>query len=288
MRGKSRDEEVARLAGRQYGVLSRGQALMLGFSSGAIERRLKSGRWESVRNGVYRISGAPHWWQQSVMAACLWGGKGAAASHRTAAALWDLDGFRKGLPEITTPRALGSRHQGVRVHARVRLPKQDITILDAIPVTKPARTIVDLAAVVPREAVEQALDAALRTSKTSLREIRSKAEELAAPGRKGTALLRQVLADRVPGERPVESVLERKLLRVLKSRGLPRPTTQHLVYDRGVPVARLDFAYPAQKIGIEADATRSIPIVSTGSETELEAPGLPASAGFFSTPAGRR
>src|SRR5437016_12770418 len=91
------------LALRQYGLLGRRQARALGLSEGAFRGLTKAGGWEFVLPGVIRAPGSPEKWPQSLMAACLWGGPGAAASHRAAAALWSLTGFPPGPVEITSP-----------------------------------------------------------------------------------------------------------------------------------------------------------------------------------------
>jgi predicted transcriptional regulator of viral defense system len=87
------------------------------MSRQAIHRRLAAGRWQEVLPGVYRVAGAPTSEEQSLMAACLWAGPGAAVSHRAAAGLWGLLEGHSTSVEITTPRRL--RHPGVVVH-RVR------------------------------------------------------------------------------------------------------------------------------------------------------------------------
>ena len=49
------------------------------------------------------MAGAPATWHQRLMAACLVGGPGAVASHRSAGALWGLDGLAPGPIEVTVP-----------------------------------------------------------------------------------------------------------------------------------------------------------------------------------------
>jgi very-short-patch-repair endonuclease len=242
---------AAGMATRQYGLISRTQASMIGFSGAAITRRVKRGRWERLYPSVYRIGGAPEWWHQRLMAACLWAGPDAVVSHRAAGALWELDGVPDGAVEISTAkRVQGAR--GIRVH-QTCLSETDTTRLDALPVTTVARTIIDLASVLPEPELEHALDSAIRKRMTTLEIVVKRAESLAARGRRGTVLLHRVLGRRLPGESGPESVLERKLLRVLEDGGLPRPIPQYRVYRNGRVIARLDFAYPDLKIGIEAD-----------------------------------
>ena len=69
-------------------------------------------------------------------------------------------------------------------------------------------------------------------------------------------LLGQVLADRGPGYVPPESVLERRLLKVLADGGLPAPRRQHPLPWRLEATGRVDLAYPAARIIIEGDGRR--------------------------------
>jgi very-short-patch-repair endonuclease len=46
--------------------------------------------------------------------------------------------------------------------------------------------------------------------------------------------------------------LEREVLRILAEAGLPRPQVQRKIRRRGAFVARVDFAYPAEMIILEA------------------------------------
>src|ERR1051326_2205207 len=89
-----------RVAAQQHGLVSRSQLLAAGLLEGAIWRRLVRHELEQVLPGVYRVPGSPATWLQSLMGVCLWAGNGASASHRAAAALWDIDGFPEGPLEV--------------------------------------------------------------------------------------------------------------------------------------------------------------------------------------------
>jgi hypothetical protein len=88
------------LANRQFGLVSRSQALAAGLSQRAIGRRLQSSQWERLYPSVYRLPGAPRSWEQKLMGALLWAGPEAALSHRSAAALWKLDGVAPGALDV--------------------------------------------------------------------------------------------------------------------------------------------------------------------------------------------
>jgi very-short-patch-repair endonuclease len=54
----------------------------------------------------------------------------------------------------------------------------------------------------------------------------------------------------------MESVLEQRLFRLLRRAGLPPPAAQHEVRAGDKIVARLDFAYPELRVGIETHGYR--------------------------------
>ena len=78
------------MAARQWGAVGRDQLRAAGLSDDAVWRLIKHQRLVVILPRVYRVAGAAQHWHQSLMAACLWGGDTAVASHRSAAALWCL------------------------------------------------------------------------------------------------------------------------------------------------------------------------------------------------------
>jgi very-short-patch-repair endonuclease len=145
---------------------------------------------------------------------------------------------------------------GVVIHRVGPLPTVDLTTLDGIPVTTAARTLIDLAAVASRESVEEALDDALRRGLVSVARLRWRLNELGGSGRRGAGTIRDLIAARGGGEPVPKSVFETRLLRALSAGGLPAPVRQHEIRVRGRLVARVDFAYPEQRLAIEADSRR--------------------------------
>ncbi|MGH2726588.1 MAG: type IV toxin-antitoxin system AbiEi family antitoxin domain-containing protein, partial [Actinomycetota bacterium] len=192
------DERLARLAARRHGIFSRAEALREGATRGYIARRVAKSRWETMAPGVYRLNGAVPSWRQQLLVACLWAGELGVASHRAAAALWQLAGFRTEPIEISVPRGVRLRRTGIVAHEVVALPHVDVTVVDAIPVTTPTRTLVDLGAVVSKDVLEEALDDALRRSLTTISRLRWRLMELSRRGRPGIPALRALIDAREP------------------------------------------------------------------------------------------
>jgi very-short-patch-repair endonuclease len=239
------------LANRQHGAFSRAQALALGWSEGQVKRRLATSQWESVLPGVYRLAGAPASGRQAAIAACLWAGAGAVVSHRAAGVLWDLDGVTASGIEVWVPNSRRLRTTKLTVHRTHELPRIDRTRRHGIPITTPARTLVDLACVLDEEALEAAVEDGLHRRLVSEQLLRRRLDELGGSGRPGTATLRRIL-DRRGEDAALESRLEVKVWRLLVQSGLPKPVRQHPVEVGGLRY-RLDFAWPSSHVGVEAD-----------------------------------
>jgi hypothetical protein len=244
---------IAVLAARQHGLITRAQALRLGATIDVIEHRLATGRWLRVGGGVYRLAGVPVTWRQRALAACLVAGSGAAVSHRSAAAIWGLSGFRPGRLEITVPAGRSGRNPLATVHRSSSISRRDLTTCDRIPVTRPLRTVVDLAGRVSPELLEEAVDDVLCRRLAQLDALVRRLEDIGP--RRGTRALRAIL-QAWDGEGVPESVAEMGIVRVLLDSGLGPPVRQHEILDDGQFVARVDLAYPAAKLAIELDSFR--------------------------------
>jgi len=243
------DVKLNRLAARQHSLAQHKQALEIGMTPRQLHDRVASGLLVPVHRGVYRLAGAPVSAEQSLFAACLAAGGDSVGSHRSAASLWGLRGVEPKAPEITVPGTACPTLGSVVVHRTGRLDQIDVSRRSRIPVTTPARTLLDLGAVAPVEAVESALEDALMRRLVTFALLASTLERLGRQGRRGAAVLRALVEERDPATAPTESVLEDALLRVLRRAGLPEPVRQY-----GVGGVRLDFAYPHLRLGIEADS----------------------------------
>ena len=245
-------QRLAVLFERQHSVIHRHQALAAGLSRAAIARRISSGEWEVMLNGTYRLAGSPRTWHQLVMAACLWAGPGAVASHRTAAALQGLPGFEPSVIEITTSRRLTA--PGIVVH-RCRLDAGiDVTTCHGIPVTAAHRTVIDLCAAVAPEKVERALDAVLVRVLGEVGFIWRQLNRLGSVGRRGTGRLRAMLAERSPRLHHAGSDSETRLHQLLRRAGITGWAAQVEIFEDGQLVARPDVVFPEQKLIIEVDS----------------------------------
>ena len=248
-------DPVALVAEKQHGVFSREQALAAGASREMIKGRLESGDWQALAQGVYRHAGAPRNWHQRLAALVLAAGPGAAASHRSAAALLRLPGFPTGPLEVLTPRPQRRRGEPGIVHRSRALPVAHLTVVDGIVTTRAARTLVDLAGVLHPVRVERAVENCLRDGLVSLETLRATTLDLATRGRAGISLMRRLLGEHADGGPVPESDLEARFLRLVRASGLPEPVRQ---LDAGGEawVGRVDFSYPSVHLVVELDGRR--------------------------------
>src|SRR5262249_34389012 len=155
----------------------------------------RSGRLDHPAPEVFVVRGTPGDWRQRVRIAT---GSGAAwASHRTAAALWRLDGFTAGPVEVVTFHGRRpARAEGTAPESR-RLRGVDLAEVDGIACTALARTILDLPAVAHPSLVARALDDACRRHRGLLDAVAQRHLELPRRGRRGAVLMTAMLDERL-------------------------------------------------------------------------------------------
>jgi hypothetical protein len=243
------------IAASQHGLITRAQLRESGLTDAMIDGLLARGLLVRVHRGVYRVAGMPVTWRQSVLAACLAGGPAAVASHRAAAALWGLERVEERV-EITVPGSRLPRMTGVVRHRTVSLPRADITSVDGISATRPARTIIDCAAVLPASHLAIALDDALSRGLLIPAHLRRRLVVAGAQGRPGAATLSRLLDERPEGRALAHRAFERLLFQLLSTSGFPRPQPHYPVLLGVSGTAYIDYAWPAHMVGLEADSYR--------------------------------
>ena len=241
------EQEIGGLALRQHGVVARRQLVALGLGRGAVDHRVSVGRLLVLYAGVYAVGHRALTADGHRMAGVLACGPGARLSHRDAAALWNLRDNARAAIDVTTPRRGLRGHPGITLH-RVRcIDPRDVTVKDGIPVTTVARTLLDLAEVVPFRQLERAFEAAERMRVLDVNAIEQLVER--TRGRRGLKPLGALLADRRDDVAPTRSDLERDFLDLLHDHGLPPPQVNVKVGGYEV-----DACWPEHRLVVELDS----------------------------------
>lgn len=221
----TREQRIGAIARLQRGRVARRQLLAAGITPASIGRMLRRGSLVREHAGVYAVAHTaptPLARETATLLAC---GERAFLSHRSAAALWGLLDGDKGPVDVTVVGARTGRHPtGIAIHRTGRLVARDVRIHQGLPVTSPARTLLDIAAQTPGADYERALDEALVVLKiVRLDELQDAAKR--AAGRREGPILATLLNRRGPAT-ITESMAERRFLKLMRDAGLPQPKTR--------------------------------------------------------------
>jgi predicted transcriptional regulator of viral defense system/very-short-patch-repair endonuclease len=242
-RGRTVDREMARLATRAHGVVTRSELVRGGLTPEQIRQRTIRGALIVVHRGVYRVGHRAPSVEAHYLAAVLACGEGALLSGRAAAHLWGLLKGPAPAPEVTAPTE--RRVKGVETH-RARRAKRETTTWRGIPVTTPARTLVDLAAVSDETQLARACHEAgvrHRTTPKQVEAVLARCTNAPGAGRLGAVLRGDVHV--------TLSKLESRFLDCLRAAGLPLPVTNRPAGGR-----RVDCRWSEQRLTVELDSYR--------------------------------
>ncbi|MBV9416665.1 MAG: type IV toxin-antitoxin system AbiEi family antitoxin domain-containing protein, partial [Solirubrobacterales bacterium] len=137
------DKLIAALAAPQHGYVTRAQLLSLGLGRRAIQSRVARGWLIPVYAGVYAVSYVNRSPAGRAMAAVLACGENAVLSHGSAASLWGFYKYWDEPFEVTAPTV--RQRPGIKVHRSIKLLRPDLDRELGIPLTSPARTVLDVA-----------------------------------------------------------------------------------------------------------------------------------------------
>jgi very-short-patch-repair endonuclease len=251
VRARHADALIAELASEQENVFSLCQLLLGGVSRDAIERRTRSGHIEVVHRRVYKLAGPALTQRGRWKAATLIHPK-AVLSYRSGGALWQMRNSWNERIEVTIP---GGRPQrpGLIIH-RDALAPDEWCVEDGIPVTTPARTLLDLASVLHPFDLERCLHESEFHQHRSPTSIPTLLER--HPRRRGSVALRAALESLSGGVRHTRSPLEDDFQRFVYDRDLPRPRTNVRI-PVGNDFIEVDCLWMPQRVVAELDGRAS-------------------------------
>lgn len=236
---------VAWVASRQLALITVPQLHVAGVGRGGVRRRRENRSLHPMYRGVYLVGHPippPGALELGAVLAC---GKRTLVSHRSAAGLL---GFAKpplGDVEVTVI-ARGCRSRaGLRVHQVEALAVADRGQRNGIPVTAPARALIDFAATASAQEAERAIAEAFALRLVTETDIREAADR--APNRAGVAQVRAIMGQ-PGGPSRTRSGGERAMLRLIRAAHLPAPRT-----DMVIAGFTADFCWPDQRLIVEVD-----------------------------------
>lgn len=226
-------------------MLSHAQLLALGLGPDAIKHRARAGVLFRKHRGVYAV-GRPRLTRHGRwMAAVLACGQRAVLFGPSAGALLGLLRADGDETHVAVPGTGGRvSRDGMRVH-RVALEPWETAVVDVIPTTTVARTLLDLSAGATPARIARLLDRAERLRVYDDRRVRATLE--AHPRAPGAARLRAALAA-YQEPAATKNVLEAAMLDLCRTAGLTRPQVNVWVAGHEV-----DFLWSQQRVIVETD-----------------------------------
>ena len=220
--------------------------------------------------GVYAVghtAPAPLADETAALLAC---GDHAALSHQTAAFMWKLVPEPSELIHVTIRGRHGPRPKGVRVHRTNTLTRGEVRILERLPVTSPARTLIDVATELDERGLEFAIEEAQVQRLVTEGQLRAAARK--GSGRPGATRVMAVLdAGREPGM--TRSKAERLFRELLRAAQLPEPLTNFRVHgfevdfywpQLGVVVEFQSYKFHSGRAAFERDTSKGAKLTAAG------------------------
>jgi hypothetical protein len=245
--------ELAELADRQAGVLTRSQLRVLGFDWDRVEPAVSGRRWRAVGRNVVVLDNAPLSAEQRLWVAVLLPGKLCALSGTSAVAAAGLEGFETARIHVVVPHGTHAAVPAwVKLHESRRFSEGDVDAAAAPPRTHTPRSVIDSATWSNSQRRACAiLCAAVQQRLTTAERLEA---ELAAAGRvRHAAIMRAVLGDIAGG---AHTLAEIDLGKLARRAGLGTPRRQAFRRDPDGAVRYLDaeFSLPdGSVLAVEVD-----------------------------------
>jgi len=229
MYAEQRTHQMADLAARQYGVVTRKQLMTLGYTDEMIDQDVEAGRLQAWHRNLFAVGRQgpdPH---GLCMAAVLFRGDGALISHQSAIWLWGLE------TKLEVP---------VRVSHALR--DEDVAETERLPVTAVPRALLDYAADAKRWRLERAIAKADRLGLLDLAAVSRITDEVRV--HRGRDPLRRAMVSYAEKGFTRPSA-EKSMLAALGAAGVRRPAVKN-----SVAGYELDFFWGPERLAIELDS----------------------------------
>ena len=244
---------VRELAASQAGVFSRRQALELGMTGDVIRNRCRSEQFIALGRGVYAYPTHPDSHLRRLWIEHLAAGPDSVVSHESAARLHgvsEIEEFRTSLIVGRTSRHVVPQRTWHRLDDLI---PSDIVRFGGLPVTSPARTAVDLAAVVRLKRLDRAIESMVLNRVTRLEDIGVVLHRIRRRGKPGVLALETVLDRLGPGPMVIQSELEDLLDLAIRLTALPSPIREYPLPSTRNMTGFVDRCFVDAMLIVEAD-----------------------------------
>jgi hypothetical protein len=245
---------IAERARLQLGLVTSDDLDAIGVTRQQRRTMVASGRWERRSRRVLADPCAPRTRHQEVLAGVL-DVPGGVATDATAAWLVGMAGFHPRRPKVLVRRGGNHRPELAEVHETFWLPDTHRQVVHGVPCVSDARLCFELASIVKPQRLRRLVDWQRSNRGLDYGELARVAAELCRRGKPGSAEMRLVVDERMPGYVPPASELEAVFRDFCDTYGLPQGVRQTNA-GGAAWIGRVDVAFLPHKVLVELDSRR--------------------------------
>lgn len=245
------DERIATVSEAQHGPLSAVQLRACGLSGSAIGRRASTGSLHRLHRGVYvpgHLRLPVLGWVAAAVLVC---GPRASTCHLTAAHMREVRISARTLVDVAVRSPAGRCHGHVVTHSARSLRSCDVSVVDGIPTTSVARTLLDCAPRLGRRDTEKMVAEAEHRGIFDLVAVEDVLVHV--PGHPGRAILRAAIGDAAGARGQTASPPEDDLLAAFRAVGMDEPECNPAVVLPDGDIVYPDFLWRDGALIVEAD-----------------------------------
>ena len=236
------------------GVVTTHEAAAIGMNRMTLSRRVTDGVLVRIGNGVFALPGAASRPEVRLQAAQRL--IGAVVSHESAACIHGFQPIPSHQPTVTVSHRGTHNIEDLIIHQSTDLAEAHTCRMGGLVVTTRTRTILDLSQTLSAGRLAKVIDNALASREVDLDRLVDMNESVARRGKPGIKKIRAILEGRSGAPLVSDSVLERRLIKLILDSGLPPPTTQFKASWLRPINGRVDLAYVDARLVIEGDGRR--------------------------------
>lgn len=240
------------VAAASHGVLDLAELRRHGLSRHGVDHAVRSGDLLRLAPGIFAVAGSPDTVERRVTAGTR--RLGGALAHESSLGWWDVPKFEvEPLHVMRLRRGSTSPPDLATLHRPTLLLPHHLTVWRGVLVTRPSRTLFDLAGTIDPLRVERAYDTMWSRGLITPALMERTLTELAQRGRRGITLMRSLIEARRHLEQPTGSRLEQRFEVLNERADIPMLRRQIDVGDDEW-IGRMDFVGDERRLVVEIDS----------------------------------